>query len=104
MAAQDAWPSPGRTTAQVSRHYTQQTFFVEVPSGGDGGDGGDVYFRATGRLGSLYDLRRAHFYGNNGKYGMVIAYFTIIKKLGEGAEWNHGPRQVLLGPSWHRSL
>ena len=44
---------------------------LEVPDGGDGGDGGDVYFRSTGRLSSLYDLRRAHFYGNNGKYGLV---------------------------------
>jgi GTPase involved in cell partitioning and DNA repair len=44
---------------------------IEVPDGGDGGDGGDVYFRSTGRLSSLYDLRRAHFYGNNGKYGLV---------------------------------
>ena len=44
---------------------------IEVPDGGDGGDGGDVYFRSSGRLSSLYDLRRAHFYGNNGKYGLV---------------------------------
>jgi len=44
---------------------------IEVPDGGDGGDGGDVYFRSSGRLSSLYDLRRAHFYGNDGKYGLV---------------------------------
>lgn len=44
---------------------------IGVPDGGDGGDGGDVYFRSTGRLSSLYDLRRAHFFGNNGKSGLV---------------------------------
>lgn len=42
-----------------------------LPDGGNGGDGGDVYFRSTGRLASLYDLRRAHFLGNNGKPGLV---------------------------------
>lgn len=45
--------------------------YKAIPDGGSGGKGGDVYFRSTGRLSSLYDLRRAHFLGNNGKYGMV---------------------------------
>jgi GTPase involved in cell partitioning and DNA repair len=48
--------------------------FLETPDGGDGGDGGSVYFRSTGRLSSLYDLRRAHFYGNNGGHGLVGTY------------------------------
>lgn len=42
-----------------------------IPDGGSGGNGGDVYFRSTGRINSLYDLRRAHFKGNNGKSGKV---------------------------------
>ena len=55
------------------RYYSN--YLLEVPDGGDGGDGGDVYFRSTGRLSSLYDLRRAHFYGNNGKYGLVSIFY-----------------------------
>lgn len=54
--------------AQVSVYGSQ---YIEIPDGGEGGNGGDVYFRSTERLSSLYDLRRAHFYGNNGKYGLV---------------------------------
>ena len=50
--------------------YSFENYGSKVPDGGDGGHGGDVYFRSTGRLSSLYDLRRAHFYGNNGKYGL----------------------------------
>lgn len=50
--------------------------------GGDGGDGGDVYFRSTARISSLYDLRRAHFFGNNGKPGMVST--TEIEKWQSG--------------------
>jgi len=45
---------------------------LEIPDGGNGGDGGAVYFRATEKLNSLYDLRRAHFLGNNGGHGLVI--------------------------------
>jgi GTPase involved in cell partitioning and DNA repair len=55
--------------------------FLEVPDGGDGGHGGDVYFRSTGRLSSLYDLRRAHFYGNNGKYGQVSNSIAAINTI-----------------------
>ncbi len=51
--------------------YSRENYGSKSPDGGDGGDGGDVYFRSTGRLSSLYDLRRAHFYGNNGKYGQT---------------------------------
>ena len=39
------------------------------PDGGSGGDGGSVYFKSSGRITSLHDLRRAHFKGNNGKPG-----------------------------------
>ena len=39
------------------------------PDGGSGGQGGDVVFKASGRISSLHDLRRAHFKGNNGKQG-----------------------------------
>lgn len=42
-----------------------------IPDGGSGGHGGDVYFKSTARITSLYDLRRAHFLGNNGKAGKV---------------------------------
>ena len=65
-----AWLSPEKTMDQVILALLIQNP-VEVPDGGDGGDGGDVYFRSSGRLSSLYDLRRAHFYGNDGKYGLV---------------------------------
>lgn len=59
-------------------------YCLETPDGGDGGDGGDVFFRSTGRLSSLYDLRRAHFYGNNAKNGMVILKLKlfIVSKAG----------------------
>ncbi len=40
-----------------------------MPDGGSGGNGGDVYFQSSSRLHNLYDLRRAHFKGNNGKPG-----------------------------------
>ena len=52
--------------------YIQLIFmYLGVPDGGCGGDGGAVYFRCSGRLSSLYDLRRAHFKGNSGKPGKV---------------------------------
>ena len=71
-----AWHFQGRTTDLVS--YIKTYNIAEVPDGGDGGDGGDVFFRSTGRLSSLYDLRRAHFYGNNGKYGLVS---FVLKRI-----------------------
>jgi GTP-binding protein len=40
-----------------------------IPDGGDGGLGGSVHFQSSGRIGSLHDLRRAHFKGNDGKIG-----------------------------------
>ena len=40
-----------------------------VPNGGDGGDGGSVLFRSTSFISNLYQLRRAHFYGNDGDHG-----------------------------------
>lgn len=40
-----------------------------MPDGGNGGDGGDVYFKSSGRITSLHDLRRAHFKGNHGVMG-----------------------------------
>jgi GTP-binding protein len=45
--------------------------YLGIPDGGNGGNGGDVYFRSTARLSSLFDLRRAHFLGNDGKAGRV---------------------------------
>ena len=78
--APDAWHSPEKTTGPVSI-TSRNTILLEVPDGGDGGDGGDVYFRSTGRLSSLYDLRRAHFYGNNGKYGLVSLMILILKLI-----------------------
>jgi GTP-binding protein len=45
--------------------------WLERPDGGSGGKGGDVYFKASEKMTSLYDLRRAHFLGNNGKGGKV---------------------------------
>jgi GTPase involved in cell partitioning and DNA repair len=65
-----AWLSQEKTMDQVMMPFLIENL-IEVPDGGDGGDGGDVYFRSSGRLSSLYDLRRAHFYGNDGKYGLV---------------------------------
>lgn len=56
---------------QVLTHLNILQTYLEVPDGGSGGNGGDVYFRSTGRISSLYDLRRAHFFGNDGKYGQV---------------------------------
>lgn len=49
--------------------YLKENYAVRVADGGCGGRGGDLYFRATSRLSNLYDLRRAHFKGNNGKSG-----------------------------------
>ena len=49
--------------------YDRENFSSRVPDGGNGGDGGDVYFRSSGRITSLHDLRRAHFKGNHGKHG-----------------------------------
>jgi GTPase involved in cell partitioning and DNA repair len=69
MEAQVVLVSPGRTMAPVMLVHLLTT--LGIPDGGDGGLGGDVYFRSTGRLSSLYDLRRAHFYGNNGRSGTV---------------------------------
>ena len=86
---------------------------IEVPDGGDGGDGGDVYFRSSGRLSSLYDLRRAHFYGNDGKYGLVrfISFLEFKFKstnfpirVVKVEVWNNGQRNVLLGASGDRDI
>lgn len=44
---------------------------IGMPDGGSGGNGGDVYFKASRMLGSLYELRKAHFFGNSGKSGKV---------------------------------
>ena len=70
-----AWLSQEKTMDQVMMPLLIENL-IEVPDGGDGGDGGDVYFRSSGRLSSLYDLRRAHFYGNDGKYGLVSLFQT----------------------------
>lgn len=78
MEAQAAWPRPEKTMDQVL-FLTLIENPLEVPDGGDGGDGGDVYFRSSGRLSSLYDLRRAHFYGNDGKYGLVSCFISLFK-------------------------
>lgn len=47
----------------------QASYGQILPNGGDGGNGGDVYFQATSYLRNLYQLRRAHFKGNNGGHG-----------------------------------
>jgi len=49
--------------------FKRENYGTKIPDGGSGGKGGDVYFKATSRLSNLYDLRRAHFKGNNGKPG-----------------------------------
>lgn len=49
--------------------YDRENFSSKVPDGGNGGDGGNVFFRSSGRITSLHDLRRAHFKGNHGKHG-----------------------------------
>ena len=45
--------------------FKRENYGAKVPDGGSGGDGGDVYFKASMRLQNLYELRRAHFTGNN---------------------------------------
>ena len=49
--------------------YQRENYGFKVPDGGCGGNGGDVYFKSTSRLNNLYELRRAHFKGNDGKAG-----------------------------------
>ena len=49
--------------------YFRENYGFKIPDGGSGGDGGDVYFKSTSRLSNLFELRRAHFKGNNGKPG-----------------------------------
>jgi len=49
--------------------FSRENYQSRRPDGGSGGKGGDVYFKATEKLMSLYDLRRAHFVGNHGGYG-----------------------------------
>jgi GTPase involved in cell partitioning and DNA repair len=52
-----------------------------MPDGGSGGHGGDVYFRSTGRITSLFDLRRAHFFGNDGGYGKVRSIKRHVQSI-----------------------
>lgn len=52
-----------------SAAFDRANYGSRVPDGGSGGHGGSVYFRSTGRVTSLHDLRRAHFKGNPGKSG-----------------------------------
>ena len=49
--------------------YNREAYKSRMPDGGNGGDGGDVYFKSSGRITSLHDLRRAHFKGNHGVMG-----------------------------------
>lgn len=57
-------------------------FWLEKPDGGNGGNGGDVFFKASDKMTSLYDLRRAHFLGNNGGNGRVSTHFhTLIYRF-----------------------
>lgn len=51
--------------------YKQEHFGQKIPDGGSGGKGGSVFFQASSRLSNLYELRRAHFKGNHGKYGLA---------------------------------
>ena len=69
MVALDVQRTLERTTDKVT--IKAYNMVKERPDGGDGGHGGHVYFRSSGRLSSLYDLRRAHFFGNDGTSGMV---------------------------------
>ncbi len=68
MAVLDVQLTRERIMAQVRKVIEDG---IERPDGGDGGHGGHVYFRSSGRLSSLYDLRRAHFFGNDGTSGMA---------------------------------
>ena len=49
--------------------FNRQNHSFRIPDGGNGGDGGPVIFRAEGKSQNLYDMKRAHFRGNNGKHG-----------------------------------
>jgi hypothetical protein len=107
-----AWLSPEKTMDQVILAILNQKS-IEVPDGGDGGDGGDVYFRSSGRLSSLYDLRRAHFYGNDGKYGLVSLISNLEFKFKSTnflncvvqiEIWHNGQGNVLLGASGDRDI
>ena len=49
--------------------HARENYGFKIADGGNGGKGGDVYFQASERLSNLYELRRAHFKGNNGKSG-----------------------------------
>lgn len=49
--------------------FNRENYGSQIPDGGSGGKGGNVYFQASDRLSNLYELRRAHFKGNNGKLG-----------------------------------
>jgi len=49
--------------------YSRENYGFKIPDGGSGGNGGDVFFKSTARLSNLYELRRAHFKGNNGEPG-----------------------------------
>jgi GTP-binding protein len=49
--------------------YFRENYGTKIPDGGDGGIGGSVNFRASNRISSLFELRRAHFKGNGGKSG-----------------------------------
>lgn len=60
---------------------SKSNYIIGLPDGGNGGHGGDVYFRATGRINSLYDLRRAHFKGNDGKSGKVLFLFAVLTDM-----------------------
>jgi len=110
--ALDAWLSQEKTMDQVILAILNQKS-IEVPDGGDGGDGGDVYFRSSGRLSSLYDLRRAHFYGNDGKYGLVSLISNLDFKFKSTnyqnfvvqiEVWHNGQRNVLLGAFRDRNI
>jgi len=43
-----------------------------VADGGSGGQGGSVILEADKFVGSLSNLRKSHFFGNNGEKGWVI--------------------------------
>ena len=49
--------------------FSRENYGNAIPDGGTGGDGGSVWFEATPKMNSLFDLRRAHFKGNPGKPG-----------------------------------
>jgi GTP-binding protein len=50
--------------------YVRTQYSNRIPMGGNGGDGGSVIFKANYKISNLFNLKKAHYKGNNGKGGM----------------------------------